>query len=93
MPQNTNLVIPAATWTLLTDADVTSLTFQNKATSDLLIVGTVGAVAPTSFAAAITYGPSTGERNVALADLFPGVAATRVYAYSESGGQVFVSHA
>ena len=30
MAQNTDVVLPIATWTQLTDADVSAITFQNK---------------------------------------------------------------
>ena len=93
MAQNTDVFIPIGVWTQLTDADVTSITFQNKLGNYIFVKGTVGAVAPTDENGAIRYNPGQGERNVSLSDLFPGVAATRVYAYSPSGSQVFVSHA
>jgi hypothetical protein len=93
MPQNTNITVPPDTWTLLTDADVTAVTFQNMG-NDLLIKGTVGAVAPTTLLGAVSYFPGGGERNVLLSDLFPGVSGrNRLYAYSPGGTSVFVSHA
>ena len=30
MSKNTDVVLPIATWTQLTDADVSAITFQNK---------------------------------------------------------------
>ena len=53
----------------------------------------MGASAPTDDDGAVRYNPGQGERNVSLSDLFPGVAATRVYAYAPSGAEVMVSHA
>jgi hypothetical protein len=93
MAQNTDVVLPIATWTQLTDADVTAITFQNKSSNYILVKGTVGASAPTDDDGAVRYNPGQGERNVSLSDLFPGVAATRVYAYAPTGAKVMVSHA
>lgn len=94
MPQNTTKSIAAATWTQLTDANITTITFQNISGNFVLIKGTVGAVAPTDLSGAIRYNPGQGERNVALSDLFPGVlGANRVYAYAVDGAAVVVSHA
>ena len=93
MPKNTDVVLPIATWTQLTDADVTAITFQNKSGNYILVKGTVGATAPTDDDGAVRYNPGQGERNVAMTDLFPGVAATRVYAYAPTGAEVMVSHA
>ena len=97
MPQNLSINVPAYTWTQLTDANVTSLTFQ-VAKMDVVphvrIAGTVGAVAPTNFESALRYGSQEGEINVALSDLFPGVpGANRVYAWSDYPTTIFVSHA
>jgi hypothetical protein len=91
--QNTTISVAAGTWTQLTDANVTSITFQNKSGYPVFVHGTTDTTAPTSLAGAIRYNPGQGERNVALADLFPGIAAVRVWAFSESGVQVFASHA
>lgn len=95
MAQNTTINVPAATWTQLTNATVTSITFQNiSPIGSMMIKGTVGAVTPTDFTGAIRYGHNQGERNAALTDLFPGISGvTQVYAYSANGGQVVVSHA
>lgn len=91
--RNTDVSVPAGTWTQLTDNDVTAITFQNKSkVVDLYVKGTVGANAPTTTAGAIRYEPLMGERNAAVADLFPGVAATRVYAWCSDAVDVFVSH-
>jgi len=93
MARNTDILLPTATWTQLTDADVTSITFQNKSGDYILVKGTVGASAPSDDDGAVRYNPGQGERNVSLSDLFPGVAATRVYAYAPNGAEVMVSHA
>jgi len=95
MAQNTNIDVPKATWTMLTDSNVSSVTFQNvNAYHGILIKGTNGTTAPTTEVGAIKYRPSEGERNVLLADLFPGVSGVnRLWAYSADGAQVMVSHA
>lgn len=93
MAQNLTLTIPAATWTQLTDADITALTFQNVGGNHILIKATTDGTAPTNFSAAIRYNPGQGERNVSLADLFPGLAARdRVWAWAENTTPIFVSH-
>ena len=51
--QNTTTTLPANTWTQLTDADITSATFQNNSGNVIFITGTAGAVAPTSLLGAI----------------------------------------
>ena len=92
MAQNTDIVLPIGAWTQLTDADVTAITFQNKSGNYILVKGTVGATAPTNNDGAIRYNPGQGERNVSLSDLFPGISASRVYAYAPNGAEVMVSH-
>lgn len=94
MTQNTTVSLVEDTWTQLTDGDVTAITFQVQRGDDVLVKGTVGAVAPTDNDGAVLYNTGQGEKNATLADLFPGVAATRVYANSLSGeGRVMVSNA
>ena len=92
MAQNTDIVLPIGAWTQLTDANVTAITFQNKSGNYILVKGTSGATAPTDDNGAVRYNPGQGERNVLLSDLFPGIAATRVYAYAPTGAEVMVSH-
>jgi hypothetical protein len=92
MAQNTDVVLPIATWTQLTNADVTSITFQNKSGNYILVKGTAGATAPTDDDGSVRYNPGQGELNTTLSDLFPGVSATRVYAYAPTGAEVMVSH-
>ena len=93
MAQNTKITLPPGEWTQITDADVTTITFQNQSGGEMWVVGAADATAPSGFEEALTYAPGSGERNAALADLFPGISAVRVYAYSAGGAQVFVSHA
>lgn len=93
MARHTTIDLTADTWTQLTSADVTAITFQNVSGGALLVKGAADATAPTDDVAAVLYGPLEGERAAALADLFPGIAAKRVYGKSSSGGKVMVSHA
>lgn len=94
MAQNTTITVPARTWTQLTDADITAITFQNVGSNYILIKSTTDTSAPTTSAGAIRYNPGQGERNVALSDLFPGLAGRdRVWAYAEDATPVVVSHA
>lgn len=94
MARSEDVTIPAKTWTQLTNADVTSITFQNKSRSHIVQVeATVGAVAP-SAVDGTEYGPGTGEYDLSLATAFPGVTgANRVWAYATRSVTVFVSHA
>jgi len=92
MAQNTDVTLPVATWTQLTDANITSITFQNKSGGYILVKGTSGATAPTDNDGAIRYNPGQGERNALLSDLWPGIGANRVYAYADGGAEVMVSH-
>lgn len=93
MPQNTTIAVESA-WELLTDANVTEITFQNIGVSAVYVLGTNGITAPTA-EAGLTYRPGEGEMKATLADLFPGVTGVnRVWAKSAStNAQVFVSHA
>lgn len=94
MPQNTTITLAPGVWTQITNADATAITFQVRPSAyGVFISGAVGAVAPVTIDGAILYGPNQGEIKAALADLFPGVAATRVYAYSDGVAAVMVSHA
>lgn len=94
MAQNTTINIPAATWTQITDGNVTAMTFQNISGNFVLVKGTVGATAPTTLPGSLRYNPGQGERNVALADLFPGISGVnRLYVFADSGAQVVVSNA
>lgn len=94
MARNATVTLTAGAWTQLTAGDVTNITFQNLSGVDILLIGTVGATAPTNSSGAIRYGAEQGERNAAIADLFPGVSgATRLYAYCALTGSVMVSHA
>jgi len=94
MAQHTTITGSAGAWVQLTNANATDVTFQNLSDSPVLISGTTGAVAPTTTAGAFSYPPQSGEMKKALTDMFPGVVAVRLWAYSVNGKvQVSVSHA
>ena len=93
MPQNTTITAVPNVWTQLTDANVTAISFQNVSGYHGLFSGTTGASAPTTLAGAIRYNPGQGERAVALADMFPGISAVRLWVLSEQAISVMVSHA
>lgn len=94
MAQNTTKSVAGATWTQLTDADITAITFQVRPSAyGVYIAGTTDATAPTTTDGAIFYAPNQGEISMPLADMFPGIAAVRVWAYSDVPSSVMVSHA
>lgn len=94
MAQHTTVSGLPGAWVQLTNADAANVTFQNLADSAVLISGTTGATAPTSTLGAFSYPPKSGEVKKPLADMFPGIAAVRLWAYSVGGNvQVAVSHA
>ena len=93
MPKQDTMFISPETWTQITDADVTAITFQNRGKGHVFVVGTDGTT-PTGYTG-FRYNPGQGERNTALSDLYPGGSATRVWVYAPTayGAEVFVSHA
>jgi hypothetical protein len=95
MAQNTTVTLTADTWTQLTDADITSITFQVFGNNRVFIKATTDTTAPTNTTGAFIYQPGQGERNVAMSTLFPGISgADRLWAYAEtSGNSVSFSHA
>jgi hypothetical protein len=93
MAQNTTLFLPAQQWTLLTDSNVTSVTFQNKGNQLIFIAGTSDTTPPENTDGALLYRDGFGEANIKMADLFPGIPAQRLWAFSKAKGFVMVSHA
>jgi len=95
MPQMTTVAVPANTWTQITNANATSISFQNvSAGYTVSIKGTVGATPPSNFEGAIQYPPGQRETNIALSNLFPGVSgANRIYVWCSNEAQVSVNHA
>lgn len=94
MAQNTNKTLEKDSWVELTNALISTITFQNIGTSFMLVKATTDALAPTSLNGTLRYNPGQGERAVAVADLFPGVTSSsaRLWAYVETAGKAFVSH-
>lgn len=95
MATNTDKPCPKGQWTLLTDTDVTAVSFQNKTDAGVYIVGRGSAdPAPASTSGAICYLPYWYETNINLADLFVGMGYTRLWALSPYlDGNVAVAHA
>lgn len=94
MAQNAHISLTAGQWTQLTNAEVTALTFQNLGDIYLHVKANTSTSAPTSLDGAIRYAPTQGERNVDLADLFPGISgASRLWGWCSQDCEVFVSHA
>jgi hypothetical protein len=93
MAQNTTIALASRTWTQLTNTDATSATFMNLGPATVYIKGTVGATPPTDTLGGLAYEPGQGELNTSLANMWPGIAATRLYAYSGTPTEVMISHA
>lgn len=93
--RNDNVTLAANAWTQITDGDVTAIRVQNIGTGAVWVKARVGAGALASLGGAICLDPLMMiGADMPLADLFPGVSgANRVYAWSEVGGLVSVSHA
>ena len=93
--RNDNVTLAAGAWTQITDGDVTALRVQNVGTGAIWIKARVGAGALASLGGAICLDSMVAiGADMTLADLFPGIAgANRVYAWSDNGGLVSVSHA
>ena len=96
MAQNTTIVVNKDAWTLLTDSNITAAAFQITGANAVRVLGVVGAVLPASTSEdGFIYEVRQGETTLrTLLDIFPGIAATRLYARSIGGGsKVFISHA
>jgi hypothetical protein len=95
MAQNLDQDIPANVWTLITDADVTAVTFQNKGSTHVMLKSTTDTTPPTNFSGSIRYNPGQGIlRDVALATIFPGLTGRdRLWVYAYSPVTIFISHA
>ena len=94
MARSEDLIIPAKTWTEITNSDVSSITFQNKSASiPMQVQGTSGSVQPTGVEG-VLYTAGTGEFGLSLSSGFAGVTgANRVWVYANQQIEVFVSHA
>lgn len=94
MAQNTDLNIAANAWAMITDSDVSQITFQNKGGTHIMVKATTDTTAPTTFDGSIRYNPGQGERNTLLSDIWPGLTGRdRVWVYAYGPVTVFVSHA
>lgn len=95
MARNETLSLPAGLWVELTNADITEIRVQNTGPFFLDLMATVGPVEPNVTSGALRLGPGhTLAADLALSQLWPGVVgANRVFARSESGTSVSVSHA
>ena len=93
MAQNTTITLTAGEWTQLTNANVNSITFQNIGRYHVFLKGTTDTTPPTDRSGAIRANPGQGELNAFMSDLFPGIAAVRLWAFCDQSVEVFVSHA
>ncbi len=84
---------PPADWVELTEADISSATFQNTGDQPFYLQATTGDK-PTTVDGSIEYPAAAKETNVTIASLFPGVSgADRLWAYANKQTTVMVSHA
>ncbi|MBX2835044.1 MAG: hypothetical protein KTR28_08760 [Micavibrio sp.] len=94
MPQNATIACEPAVWTQLTNADTTKVTVQNQGMAAVHLKATTGTTAPTDLGGSFRYTKNEGQANILLADLFPGVAGVRLWAYPTDGHAVVsISHA
>ncbi len=93
--RNETITLTAATWTQVTLSDVSAIRVSNLGTEAIWLMGTAGAVAPTSTSGALPLLPGQHlTADLLLNQVFPGVSGvTRVYVYSPNASNVSVSHA
>ena len=92
MAKHTTISLVADQWTQLTDADVLAITYQNQGPYTVYVVATADASAPTDRGGALKYDEGHGELNSLLADMWPGIAGKRVWAWAEDAGKMMVGH-
>ena len=93
MSKNETVVVNQNVWTEITDNDMTIATFQVTGANDVFLSGTVGAVVPAKPYDGLVYQVGDGEASRTMADLFPGVGATRLYAKSRTANsKIFIIH-
>ena len=95
MARNETLVIPSTYWLELTANDITSATFQVTGAHDARLMGAVGQNIPIEPHDGVVYRSDMfdGETDRSLAELFPGISATRLYARALTGTtKIFISH-
>lgn len=96
MARNDTFGLPSGAWTQLTNANASAVRVQNRSGYSILISATHGTTAPTTVNGAIEVLPfQTLAADMTLAQLWPGVdpAANRLWAWSDNGATVSVSHA
>lgn len=98
MAKHAAVALAANTPALLSQSgvNVVSATWEVVGGGFVYILATVGEIPPADWSAALIYYHGTGELNVALADLFPGiVGCNRIYAKSGmyAPTSVVISHA
>lgn len=94
MARNETIVVNQDSWTQLTNADVTTATWQTTGPADVYIMGAASAVAPVASVDGLIYEVLQGELGRTLADVFSGITPVRLYAKSTNGNsKVFISHA
>ena len=95
--KNENVAVAdGETWVRLTDsaATVVSITLSNTGASEMIVMGTTGSTPVAGTEDGVRFFPGDGIANMTMADLFPGVTATQVWARSiAKAGDMFVSHA
>lgn len=93
MARHENVKVAQGAWTELTNADTSTIAFYNRGPSTILVEVTAGATPPSDTSRGFRYERGQGEANISLSTLAPGIAGTRVYAYSEGAAtDVMVSH-
>lgn len=80
-------------WVQLTANDVTTISFQNLNNFEIEILGTVDATKPAASEKGYTFEPKTGVEKKALADMFDGMAAVRLWGRAKTAGKIRVDHA
>ena len=94
MAQDTTIVVQPS-WTQLSNADITNITFLNQGPSNISIVVQNGTSDPSDFSTSWDYAPGVGELDLLLTELVPGVTTpNRVFAFAHGDhARVRVSHA
>lgn len=95
MARHANVAVPAATMTQLTADDATIVTVQNLSDSGtpVKLFATVDATAPTDLTEAFTLDPGQMIAGFYLSELFPGIVATRLWAFAPyRAATVRISH-
>jgi hypothetical protein len=92
---NLTVAVPANTWTQLTTADASAITFQNTSQYTIMVKATTDATTPTTQTDVLIYGPGEGETNLTMANKWLGLTSPdRLWAYCQGKpASVFVSHA